>query len=700
MLKSILKASVAAGVLLVTACAEKTPDDADAVSQADVAASEQQADAAPELGSFGIDLTAMDKTVKPGDDFFMYVNGSWYDSYELPDDKTSYGAFNRLGEISQERVRSIIEDVQSTGGEPGSPEQMISDLYNSFMDTEALNAKGIDPLRPTLSMISQIDSLDDLTTAFGQADQHGYRRPFGGGVSINRKNPDAYQYSLNAGGLGLPDRDYYLDDSERMQDIRSAYVDHIVEMLAFADIDGETARAKAEGILALETKMAGHIWTRADRRNSDLTLNPMTRAELKENITGFDWDAFFEATQYPVEEMNVGAPSAVQGMVDLINSEDLSVWKDYLAYSAIRGNASNLSEDIYNTNFKFAGTKLSGQPEPQPRWKRGANLLSGMSSMGEAIGQVYVKRHFPEADKAKMNDLVKNLRLALGDRIQNLEWMTDATKEQATGKLDAFVTKIAYPDEWRSYEGLEIKAGDLLGNRRRMAAFFKADAIESLNDKTDRAEWFLAPQTVNAYYNPAFNEIVFPAAILQAPFFDPNADPAVNYGAIGVVIGHELGHGFDDQGSKFDADGIQRNWWSEEDREAFEARAQVLVEQYNQYEAVDDVFINGQVSLGENIGDVGGLAMAYHAYQLSLNGEEAPIIDGLTGDQRFFMSYAQIWKIKMREETLINQVKAGTHAPGMYRALAVRNHDAWYEAFGVQPGDALYLAPEDRVRIW
>lgn len=655
--------------------------------------------AQPELGTFGVDLTARDMSVKPGDDFFMYASGTWYNNFELPADKTRFGAFDTLAERSNDQVKAIIEEL-ATKTDLSGDEQRVAAFYNAYMNTERLNELGLAPLKQDLDKITQIDDVTKLTAAFGEAWLTGSSTPIGGWMGFNRTNPDEYQLQLGVSGLSLPDRDYYLVDSERFEDIRVAFVEHVAQMMAFTGLSDEEAQRAAQNILALETAMAEIQWPREKRRNRDLTLNPMTREELETTYSGLDWTTLFASSGYVIPQLNVTQPDSVASMIQLINETDLAIWRDYLTYQLVSNNASYLSEEIYNANFAFYGTTLNGQQEPRPRWKRAISQMSGTNSLGFVIGNVYTAKHFPESSKAKMAELVENLRTALGERIENLDWMGEATKVEALAKLKAFRPKIGYPDYDVDFTGLDISEDDLLGNIRNIRQFFQAKDVEKEFKTTDKDEWFMVPQRVNAYYNPSFNEIVFPAAILQPPFFDPNADPAVNYGAIGAVIGHEMGHGFDDQGSKSDANGVQRNWWTDEDRAAFEQRTQMLVEQYSAYEPIAGNFVNGKNSLGENIGDVGGLAMAYHAYKLSLNGEEAPIIDGTTGDQRFFLAWAQVWKEKRTEESMLNQLRGGTHSPGQYRALAPRNHDAWYEAFDVQPGDALYLAPEERVRIW
>ncbi|MBY5991989.1 M13 family metallopeptidase [Ferrimonas balearica] len=651
----------------------------------------------PELGSFGVDLSARDLSVRPGDDFFAYASGSWYDTFEMPADKTRYGAFDSLAERSEKQVKAIIDDIL-TRDDLNDEEQLIADFYRAYMDTETINAAGLAPIQGTLDQIRAIDSTDTLTTVFGEAWLTGAASPIAGSMWFDRLDPNRYEMSVGATGLGLPDRSYYLEEGERFAKIRDAYRAHIVEVLGFAGI--ENADSRADAILALETKMAEAQWPREKRRNRDLTLNQIKRTELASEYPGFDWDRFFAPSGYKLPQLNMAHPEPIKGMISLVNSESLAVWQDYLVFHTITNNASLLSEEIYAANFAFFGQTLSGQAEPRPRWKRAVAQMSGTQSLGFAIGKLYVAEHFPESSKQQMSELVENLRTALGKRIDNLDWMSEETKANARAKLAAFNPKIGYPDVWQEFDGLELSDDDLVGNVQALRRFFNADSVAKELEKTDRNRWGMTPQRVNAYYNSSFNEIVFPAAILQPPFFDPNADPAVNYGAIGAVIGHEMGHGFDDQGSKSDANGIQRNWWTDADRAAFEAKTDELAAQYSKYEPIPNNFVNGRNSLGENIGDVGGIAMAYEAYQLSLNGKEAPVIDGVTGDQRFFLAWAQIWREKRTEQSMLNQLRAGTHAPGRYRSLAPRNHDAWYTAFDVQPGDKLYIAEEDRIRIW
>jgi putative endopeptidase len=650
-----------------------------------------------ELGSFGVELDARDESVKPGNDFFKYAGGTWYKNFEIPSDKTRFGAFDKFAERSDTHIKALVEEI-SKGANLNPEQQMVSDFYAAYMDTDAANGKGLAPISDILEKINNIDNKQTLTAAFGSAWLDGSTSPISGGMWFNRIDPDQYEMSVGVAGLGLPDRSYYLEDSERFVDIRNAYVAHIAQMLSFAKVEG--AAEKAQQILALETKIAVVQWPREKRRDRDLSLNQIKRENLTDTYPGFDWDTYFAETGYKIPHLNISQPQPVKDVIKVISEQPLGVWKDYMTYHTISNHASLLSDEVFTANFDFFGKTLNGQQEPRPRWKRAISAMSGTQSLGFAIGKTYVEKHFPSSSKAQMADLVKNLRKALSERIEGLDWMGADTKVNAQAKLAAFVPKIGYPDEWQSFDGLEIKADDLLGNVVRLREFFREDSAANELLKTDRNRWGMAPQRVNAYYNSSFNEIVFPAAILQPPFFDPNADPAVNYGGIGAVIGHEMGHGFDDQGSKSDANGIQQNWWTDQDRAAFETKANALAAQYSAYEPIKGNFVNGRNSLGENIGDVGGLAMAYHAYKLSLNGKKAPVIDGVTGDQRFFLAWAQVWREKRTEQSMLSQLKGGTHAPGRYRALAPRNHDAWYEAFNVQPEDALYLAPEDRVRIW
>ena len=658
------------------------------------------ANAKPELGDFGVDLSQQDPNTKPGDDFFRFANGKWLDEFELPADRSNYGSFSVLGDRSDERVNTIIEELSAAEPAADTIEQKISDYYLSYMNTEVLDERGIGPLREKLAQLSAIDSRAALIEALGRSQLDATASPFGWYVGADRRDPDRHQLVLSLGGIGLPDRDYYLLDTEQYVSVRSEYVAHIERMLGFAGI--ENAAEKAQAVLALETAFAENLWPRADRRNRDLTFNPMTYTEFKAAYPNMDWDAYWAAAGISeIEDLNVSYPTAMAPIIALLDSVAVEDWVSYMSYQHISNLASVLSQEIDNENFHFYSTVLNGVPEQRQRWERGVERVGSLNSLGEAVGQIYVQKHFPEAAKQQMQGLVENLRTALATSIASLDWMGEETKNEARLKLESFRPKIAYPDEWRDLSAIEISRDDLFANARSVREFNYADEISRLGKPTNREEWGMTPQTVNAYYNSSFNEIVFPAGILQPPFFDPAADMAVNYGGIGAVIGHEMGHGFDDQGSKSDSLGVQRNWWTDDDRANFEKLTTALAAQYDQFEPVPGYFVDGNFTLGENIGDVGGLSLAYRAYKLSLGGEEAPVIDGLTGDQRFFLSWAQVWQRKYREDALIQRLTSDPHSPSEFRVNGVvRNFDEWYEAFDVQPEDALYLAPEDRVRIW
>ncbi len=656
---------------------------------------------APQLGRFGIDLDNRDLSVKPGDDFDRYANGRWFDGYQLRDYDTRYGSFNALSDQAEAQTRDIIEALQArTDLAPGSDEQKVRDFYASYMNTAARDAAGIAPLKPTLARIAGIDSSAALTAAFGRAGMDGTNSPVSGGVSLDRKNPDRYLVGISVGGLGLPDKDFYLNPEPRFVQIRAAYLEHVTAMLGFAGV--ADARPRAEAIIALETELAKRLWDRAQLRDRDKTYNLRTFAQLGEEFPGYDWAAHFTAQGLSTPaEVNIATPSAVGPVLEVVARTPLSVWRDYLSFHAVRNHAPMLSTDIDQAAFAFTGTVLQGQKVQRELWKRGVAAVGGSGGLGDAVGRMYVARHFKPEAKAAMDDLVENLRTALRQNIGDLDWMGEATKAEAYKKLGTFLPKIGYTKRWRDYSSVTVAPDDLMANVLSVRRYFINDQNRRLGKKPDREEWFMTPQTVNAYYNASFNEIVFPAGILQPPFFDVNADPAVNYGAIGGVIGHEMGHGFDDQGSKSDSAGIQRNWWTDEDRARFDARTKALGAQYATYCPLEGQCVNGQLTMGENIGDLGGLSMAYTAYKLSLKGKEAPVIDGLTGDQRFFLAWAQVWKSKARDETVLNRLKTDSHSPPQYRINGpLRNLNEWYQAFGVKPGDKLYLPPEQRVRIW
>lgn len=657
--------------------------------------------AKPRLGEFGIELGNRDTAVKPGDDFARYANGHWFDTYQLKDYETRYGSFNTLSDEAEQHVREIIEGLAADKDiKPGSNAQKVRDYYASYSDLKARDAAGVEPLQPLLEQIDAISSVAELTAAFGRAGFDGSSTPVGGGVTLDRKDPNRYLVGIGVGGLGLPDKDFYFNTDARFVQIREAYLKHIATMLGYAG--GDEVVTRAEAVLALETSLATHHWERAQLRDRDLTYNVMSFAELNERFGDYDWAAHFKAQGIASPgDVNVSTPSAVEPILKVIAETPLEVWRDYLRFHTIDNHAPLLSSELDQASFAFRGTILQGQKAQRDTWKRAVAQVGGMGGLGDAVGQLYVARHFKPEAKAAMDELVENLRKALRQNIEQLDWMGEATKLEAYRKLESFRPKIGYTQKWRNYDRVQIVPDNLIANVRAMRKFGIEEQNARLGTRPDRDEWFMTPQTVNAYYNASFNEIVFPAGILQPPFFDVDADPAVNYGAIGAVIGHEMGHGFDDQGSKSDAEGVQRNWWTDEDRARFDARTKALVAQYSTYCPLEGHCVNGQLALGENIGDLGGLSMAYTAYKLSLDGEEAPVIDGLTGDQRFFLAWAQVWKSKYRDEAMINQVKVGPHSPPQYRINGpLRNLNEWYQAFDVQPGDALYLKPEERVRIW
>ena len=649
------------------------------------------------IGSFGVDLAARDLNVKPGEDFFRYANGTWMANTEIPADRVRWGTFDILREKSDNDQRVIIEEVALAGGAPGSNQQKIADYYNSFLNQDAIDARGLAPVQPELDQIAALRTHEDVVRLIATPGI-AVNSPIAMFVTLDERNPDRYITGMVHAGLGMPEREYYRRTDGEFPNLRNAYVAHIERTLSLAGLNNAGARARA--IMDFETQIAERHWPIADRRDRDRTYNLKTRAEIRALAPNFPWDAAFEAAGMgAVQEVVISELSAMGPLAELAMATPVDTWKSYLSYHLIRNNAGVLPRNVDDEVFDFYGRTLNGQPQQRERWKRAVQAVNG--ALGEAVGQIYVQRHFPPDAKAQMTELVENLRTAYGQRIDRLPWMSAETKVAAREKLATFRPKIGYPDRWKDYSGLEVHAGDAYGNAKRQQIFDWNFDLARLSRPTDRDEWFMTPQTVNAYYNPVFNEIVFPAAILQPPFFDPNADPAVNYGAIGGVIGHEMGHGFDDQGAKSDAHGVLRDWWNEEDVANFTAVTDRLVEQYNAFSPLEGITVNGRLTLGENIGDNGGLQVAYHAYTLSLNGQESPVLDGVTGDQRFFLGWAQAWRGLIRDAALRNQILTDPHSPAVYRCNGtVRNMDAWYAAFDVQPGDALYLPPDQRVTIW
>ncbi len=649
------------------------------------------------IGAWGVDLNARDLSVRPGDDFFRYAQGTWMANTQIPADRTRWGTFDILREKADNDARVIIEEVALAGGASGTNQQKIADYYNSFLNQEAIDAAGLTPLEGELAEIQALRN-HEQTIRFVARPGVAVNFPIAIFVGLDERNPNRYITNMVHAGLGLPEREYYRRTDGEFPNIRREYEAHIARLLTLAG--QSNAAAQARRIVALETQIAERHWPIADRRNRDRTYNLKTRAEIRAIAPNFPWDAAFEAQGLgAVQEVVISELSAMGPLANLYVQTPVSTWKSYLTYHLARNNAPILPKPFDDEVFAFYGTTLSGQPQQRERWKRAVQAVNG--ALGEAIGAIYVQRHFPPASKQQMSDLVENLRRAYGERIDQLSWMSAETKVAAREKLATFRPKIGYPDRWRDYSALEVRPNDAFGNAKRQAAFDWNHDLERLGRPTDKDEWFMTPQTVNAYYNPVFNEIVFPAAILQPPFFDANADPAVNYGAIGGVIGHEMGHGFDDQGAKSDAQGVLRDWWSASDVAAFTQVTDRLVAQYDAFSPLEGINVNGRLTLGENIGDNGGLQVSRHAYTLSLNGEAAPTLDGMTGDQRFFLGWAQAWRALIRDAALRNQILTDPHSPAVYRCNGtVRNMDSWYDAFNVQPGDALYLAPADRVTIW
>ncbi|MEH8019051.1 peptidase M13 [Rheinheimera muenzenbergensis] len=647
----------------------------------------------------GVDSQYFDPAVKFSEDFFMAINGKWLAETEIPSDKASYGSFHVLADNSQKAVKAIIDEVSArTDLKAGSDEQKLGSFYNSFMDEATIEKLGLTPLTPQLDAIKAVTDKAQLPALFARLQRDGVGIPFGWFVNNDAKNSTEYAVYLGQGGLGLPDRDYYFKDDEASQKILTAYQQYLKDMFSLAGY--ADAEAAAQRVFALEKALAEHHWTRLESRNADKTYNKMSAADLNASMGSFDWAGFAAGVKLAgVSDIIVRQPSYFEGFAKVLQATDLQSWQDYLSMKTIHGYADKLSSNFAERRFAFYGTTLSGIQEQQPRWKRAVDASDEV--LGELTGKLYVERHFKPEAKARMEQLVANLIKAYELSINELEWMTAETKVAAQDKLSKFTPKIGYPDKWKDYSKLEIKADDLVGNFVRASHWGYDEMVAKLGKPIDKSEWFMTPQTVNAYYNPVNNEIVFPAAILQPPFFNMDADDAVNYGGIGGVIGHEIGHGFDDQGAKYDGNGNLRNWWTEQDKGQFQARGAKLIGQYNKFEPLPGVNVNGAVALGENIGDLGGMTVALKAYQLSLDGKEAPVLDGFTGEQRFFISWAQVWRTKFREEALRRQLSTGPHSPAHYRVIGVLpNIPQFYTAFDIKEGDAMYLPPEQRVKIW
>ena len=679
---SRLMATAALGAMLMSAAPAIAKEKA-----APAAATESAAK--PELGTFGFDTAGMDTAVQPGDDFYGYANGTWAKNTAIPADKSNYGMFTALGDLSQQRTREILDAAK------GDQNSMIGRNYAAYLDAAAVEAKGLAPIEPWLAKIRAVDKAG-LAALLAEADRSGVQHFFGGFVGQDDKNPDVYIYTMFQGGIGMPDRDFYLKDNERNAKLQGAYLKHLENVLTLAGESNAAARAKA--IYDFEKQVATVHWDKNDSSDATKAYNKMTIAELGAAAPGFDWATFIRGIGVNEDSLLVSQPSAFTGEAKLLADAPIAVIRDALLVRSLDGFSGVLPEKFAQESFSFYGTALSGTPQMQERWKRAVDFTTG--NLGEAVGQDYVAKYFPPETKAAMDELVKNVLAAMGRRIDGLAWMQPATKVKAKQKLANFTTKIGYPDRWKDYSKLEIKADDLFGNALRSNQFAHDDNISRLGDEIRKWEWGMTPMTVNAYANFGMNEIVFPAAILQPPFFDPHADPAINYGGIGAVIGHEISHHFDDQGAKYDETGKLADWWTPADVAAFEAAGKALIAQYDAYEVLPGEKLDGTFTLGENIGDLAGLTVAYDAYKASLGGKEAPVLGGLTGDQRFFLGWAQVWRRNYRDQNLSQRITTDPHSPSIQRTWVSRNLDPWYKAYQIKEGQKLYLAPKDRVRIW
>jgi len=659
-------------------------------------ASAQVANAKPVSG---IAVEYIDPAVRAQDDLFTHMNGKWLATTEIPADKASWGSFAKLRDDIQPQLRAIIEGAAAN--KAGGPEaQRIGDFYASFMDEAKLEQLGLTPLNAELAKIDAVNNKKQLPALIAHLNKIGVTAPYGYGIHQDNKDSTKYVVDLGQDGLGLPDRDYYLKaDDKKMADALAKYELHVAKMLTMAgDAHGAVT---AHAIVEFEKELAKLQWTKVELRDPVKAYNKVDIAKLGKVAPGYDWNAYLAdaGVKGKVNYVIVGQPSYLKGMTALLAKTQLDTLKAYFRWHLLQSSAPYLSKAYVDENFAFYGTVLSGVTEQRPRWKRGVSVTEG--ALGEAVGKIYVEQNFPAERKARMQALVNNLLAAYKTSIDQLDWMSPVTKKQAQEKLAKFTTKIAYPNHWRDYSKLVVSKDDLIGNVLRSREFEYNKELAKLGKPIDREEWGMTPQTVNAYYNPEMNEIVFPASILQAPFFNADADDAVNYGAIGGVIGHEISHGFDDQGAQYDGDGNLRDWWTAADHKNFAAKTKMLVEQYNQFSPLPGYHVNGELTLGENIADNSGIAIAYKAYKLSLGGKEAPVIDGLTGDQRFYMGFAQVWRLKMREAQQIVQIKTDPHSPGQFRANGpMRNQPGFYDAFNVKPGDKMYLEPKDRVIMW
>ncbi len=662
-------------------------------------ASAEEKVAADRYGTWGVDLDGMDRTVKPGDNFFAYVNGKWAATTQIPPDRTSFGAFALLRDLSEVRVRGLLDRWAADKTlKAATDEAKVAVVYRTFLDQATAEKLDVKPIQPHLNAVKKAKTHTDVARLMARSRAMFGRTLFSAGVSDDAKNPDFYTLYLSQSGIGLPDREYYLRDSFKAQ--KERYQTYVACMLALAG--WKDSERHAADVVALETKVAEAHWTRAEGRDRDKTYNPFTVAELEKNAPGFPWQLYFkEAGIEKADRTIVRQNTAFPKLARIFADTPVDTLKAWQAFHIVDNAAPLLSKRFVDAEWEFRAKFLNGAKEQRPRWKRAVEAAEG--ALGEAVGRTFVAEYFPPDSKVKMEKLVADLREAMKQRIENLDWMSPETKARAQQKLTKFGVKIGYPSEWRNYAKLQVREGDLIGNAERAAKFDWAFQVARIGKPVDDKEWGMTPQTVNAYYASTKNEIVFPAAILQPPFFDPQADPAVNYGAIGGVIGHEITHGFDDQGRKSDGDGVLRDWWAAEDAAKFEAQATRLGAQYAAFEfpQLPGLRITPRMTMGENIGDLGGILLGLEAYKISLKGQPSPVLDGFTGEQRVFLGWGQVWRTMMRDDALRQQLATNSHSPGDIRAFApLRNVDAWYQAFGVKEGDKNYLKPEDRVRIW
>ncbi|HTT83691.1 MAG TPA: M13 family metallopeptidase [Rhizomicrobium sp.] len=668
-----------------------------------IAIADQHSSNHTQYGTWGVDLSAMDKSVRPGDNFFDYVNGAWLKTAQIPADRSSTGAFQDLRILSEKRMKSILEDLdRKPYARLDSDEKKLRDFYDAFLDQRQIEERGLTPVQGDLATFASLQTPDDVARAMGNVKLMTFA-PFNMNIDVDPKNSHAYAIFLTQSGIGMPNRDYYMSNDPAIVKTRDAYKKYLATMLGMAGTPD--AENRAAQVYAVEEKIAQAQWPNADRRDVDKTYNPMTVSQLEQLAPQFPWKSYFEAAGVPVQGPNgerqviVAEKSAFPKLAAIFAETPVAVWRDYLTVHYLHQVSAYLPKKFDDEDFSFYGTVVQGNPQQLDRATRATHLID--ANLGEALGRLYVAKYFPPVAKAKAEQLVANLLKAYDADIRTLSWMTEATRQKALDKLHQFTPHIGYPEKWRDYSAYQVSRDALVEDVENGALFEWNRELKRIDSPVDRSEWDMSPPTVNAYYTPVFNAIFFPAAILQPPFFDPNADDAVNYGGIGAVIGHEISHGFDDQGSKYDGSGELNDWWTAEDRKNFEARTKMLIDQFNSYEPLPGLHVNGAFTLGENIADLAGLTIAYKAYHISLGGKEAPVIDGFTGDQRFFLAMGQIWRSKYRDGALRAQVLSNEHAPAEFRPIsATRNTDAWYKAFDVTPDQKYYLAPDQRVHLW